>query len=206
MASALDKLIDISGSEISSGALESSSSEDATMLSDCIWRKKNGFYAFNNSLLVRPCTSHSSILSAFDWNQKKVWKETYQFNLSRILFFAENVFGEQYGICGGRIYFLDPETGSVECISDSLEDWANYILSNIDFTTGRLLGQEWQNANRPLMAAERLLPMRPFVLQGSFLIENLVSKRDVEGMRVRAVLSNKIASLPDGADIEFHID
>jgi hypothetical protein len=120
-------------------------------------------------------------------------------------FFAEDVFGGQFAILEEKIVKFDPETGEVSTMATSLEDWAEQILSDIDFQTGYPVARAWQLENRPLRLGERLLPTRPFVLGGEFSVSNLSALNDAAGMEIRAELALKLRDRPDGTAIRYRV-
>jgi len=112
--------------------------------------KKNGFFAYESALLVRPLSSRDSPLGIAEWNEPDLWKDQYEVDLSDHIFFAENIFGEQYSLTSDGIYSFDPELGEVTLIAENLSDWTALILEDADFTTGHSLAKKWQSKNRAL--------------------------------------------------------
>ena len=168
--------------------------------------QRNGFYAFESSLLVRPFQHDYSPLGLLQWNDDDLWKGQYAEDLSDVLFFAEDVFGGQFCIQGEKIFSFDPETGQMDAMSSSIDDWANNLVADYEFRTGYPLAHAWQIENSPLPPGMRLLPKTPFVCGGEYHIGNLYPLNDVEGMRFRAIIANQIRDLPDGAQIIIDTD
>lgn len=166
---------------------------------------KNGFYAFESALLVRPLQHDTPPLGVREWNAPDLWKNQYADNLSDVLFFAEDLFGGQFGLRADGVHAFEPETGALSPISPDLAGWAKEVLSDYDFRTGYPLGHDWQIAHAPLPPGIRLLPKIPFVCGGKYEVENLYSLDDVTGMRFRASIANQIRDLPDGAEITFKV-
>jgi hypothetical protein len=168
--------------------------------------QKNGFYAYESSLLVRPLEHAVAPLGLVEWNSERLWKDKYAEDLPKVLFFAEDIFGCQF--CFRRdsiICTFDPETGAIEEMTSSLTDWAKEILAEYDFRTGYPLAHAWQMENSPLPRGIRLLPKRPFVLGGKFEVENLYSLNEVEGMLFRSSISNQIRNLPEGSQVVIRV-
>lgn len=162
---------------------------------------KNGFYAYESALLVRPLHHHNSPLGLLEWNASTLWKAEYVEDLSNSLFFAEDVFGGQYCIREDKICSFDPESGLFEAISSSLDEWADSLMADYQFRTGYPLAHEWQTKNGLLSPGMRLLPKMPFVCGGKYEVENLYSHSDTKGMLYRATIANQIRDLPDGSEI-----
>ncbi len=166
-----------------------------------VLRQKNGFYAYESALLVRPLANAQPPLGVLAWNAPTLWKQEYTESLADALFFAEDVFSGQFCIHQNRINSFDPETGLFGAMADSLSEWAHEVTANYPIRTGYLLAHEWQTANRPLLAGTRLLPKLPFACGGKYEIDNLHPVSDVKGMQFRASIANHIRDLPDGSRI-----
>ena len=164
--------------------------------------KKNGFYAFESALLIRPTQIHGSPMSLEDWNRHETWIECFD-NIPPIFFFAENIFGEQFGWFDGRILRFDPETSEISDFCETIREWASMILEDYDYLTGYSLAREWQEIHGPLRHGRRLVPYTPFVLGGGFDVSNLKEVDECEAIRIRAGLASKIRDLPDGSKISI---
>lgn len=168
--------------------------------------ERNGFYVFESALHVFPWADSDvggEVVGLQAWNAEKTWREWYSDLLDGIFFFAEDVFGGQFGIRDDRIVLFEPEAGEVEPVADSLEDWACQILSNFSQMTGYPVAHAWQVANGPIPVGKRLLPKLPFILGGSFDEENLIAVDAVKGMRYRGELWQQLRDLPDGAQVKL---
>lgn len=53
-----------------------------------IWSRRNGFYAFDSALLVRPFSSHCVPLGVVEWNDPFAWKKRFEADLSKDIFFC----------------------------------------------------------------------------------------------------------------------
>jgi hypothetical protein len=167
-----------------------------------LFRAKNGFYAYESSLLVRALHSNVQPLGVDEWNEPALWKTEYGIDLSATLFFAEDVFGNQFGLVSpGVVVVFDAETGEIEEMTRSVEDWAAAVIEDSDYRTGFPLAHEWQSRNGPLARGQRLLPKTPFVLGGQYSIDNLYALEDVEGMHFRATIAAQIRGVPDGSNV-----
>lgn len=166
---------------------------------------RNGFWAYESSLLVRPFRHDVVPLGILEWNDKQLWKGEYNVNLERILFFAEDVFGCQYCLSDNKVKVFDPETGELEEIAKSLEEWAGIILKDYQFRTGYPLAHAWQMQNYPLPPGSRLLPNVSFVLGGKYELQNLHIGNDAEGMVFRASIANQIQDVDDGGQIMLEV-
>ena len=166
---------------------------------------KNGFYAFESALLVRPLSHHGKPLGIIEWNAPGLWKSEYERSLDNLLCFAEDVFGGQFALGQDAVIAIDPETGEQEEIARTLEGWADALLRDSSFRTGQPLTHDWQMQHGPLTVGHRLVPKTPFVTGGKFVLENLYSIADVEGMRFRGSIARQVRDVPDGAHVAFEV-
>ncbi len=88
---------------------------------------------------------------------------------------------------------------------DSLAEWAELLLSDWRGFTGFELAHEWQVANRPLAAGERLIPKIPFVIGGKYEVAILYAGQNVAAMRFRGDFARQIAQLPEGTRISLKV-
>jgi len=163
---------------------------------------KNGFYAFESALHVLP-VSRDDWFNEQDlqrWNDSKLWKHAYgeQSNLNGLMLFAEDVIGVQFGFLADQIVRFDPETGEIEEMCSTLDEWAEMVLSDYDTELGYPLAREWQKQNGPLQKGNRLVPIVPLIAkESSFEPSNFYQLEAVKGMLARADLAMQLKSLPD---------
>ncbi|CAN7142846.1 SMI1/KNR4 family protein [Acidovorax sp. LjRoot38] len=171
-----------------------------------ILSKKNGFYAFEEALHVfswDDSISQGQILGLQAWNEKTLWRDWYQGLTEELFFFAEDIFGGQFALKGREVVSFDPESGEIEFLAKSIEDWAAEILLNYPQLTGYPLAHSWQMLNGPIARGKRLLPKIPFILGGKYEVNNLFAVDAVKGMRYRGELWEQLRDLPDGAKVRL---
>jgi hypothetical protein len=162
--------------------------------------------AFESALHLFPLNrGFGKAISLESWNERDLWRGRYGGMADGLLFFAQDTFGGQFAMSAAGIVSFDPETGAVTLIGKDLEDWAAQILADYEQLTGFPLAHAWQVRHGRLAVTDRLLPKRPFVLGGEYTIENLYVLDAVQGMRLRSELARQIATLPDGAEVNFKI-
>lgn len=166
-------------------------------------RARNGFFAFESALHVFHSGQTRTAFSVEDWNRPDLWIADFEGAADGMMFFAEDVFGCQFGLRGGAVVSFDPETGRVKDSAESLEDWAALILDDFEFLTGWPLASEWQKTNRPLRAGERLAPTQPFFLGGEFHVSNLHATDAATAMRLKAAIFRQTRDLPDGVKVRY---
>ena len=161
---------------------------------------RNGFFAFESALLVRPLRSSNNPLGICEWNAFDRWKKSYTAEVNAFCF-AEDIFGIQFCVSDDAICTFDPETGAIDYLCHSIAEWARMVIQDPNLRTGYPLAHAWQLMRGPLRPGERLLPKVPFVLGGKFELENLYSLTDIDGMSFRASIANQIRDLPDGSQV-----
>lgn len=167
---------------------------------------KNGFYAFEASLHVfswDDSMSQGNDLGLQAWNEKALWRDWYRGLTDGLLFFAEDIFGGQFAIRGKEVVSFDPESGDMEVLANSIEDWAAELLLSYPRLTGYPLAHSWQLLNGPISRGKRLLPKIPFILGGKYEVDNLFAVDAVKGMRYRGELWEQLRDLPDGAQVRL---
>lgn len=169
-------------------------------------RLKNGFYAFESALHIFPNGYSSGHMSLFDWNQPLLWREAYGELLpSNILFFAEDAYGNQFGIMGDEVILFFSEFAEIEVLAKTLNEWIELLLTDWRGFTGYELAHKWQIQHKPLAHGERLVPKKPFVLGGKYEVHNLYAGNAIDTMRFRGSLARQLGNLPDGTPINMRI-
>lgn len=168
-----------------------------------ILSERNGLYAFDSALLIRPLGKSEPLHDLFDWNNRNLWSE--YGDMSDLLFFAEDVFGHPFAIDGDRIVTFDLETGEREDFAENFEAFATRIFEEPALHTGWPLAHEWQESHSALPIGVRLAPKRPFVLGGDYVLDNLVPVNEIAGLAARANLAKQLKDLPPGSPITYEI-
>ena len=166
---------------------------------------KNGFYAFEGALHILPAHCDKAAMDFERWNSESLWRCDYGEITNGYIFFAEDIFGEQFAMSHDGIFRFSPETAEYELLAESLEGWAGIILNDYEVETGYELASQWQKQNRPLDLGQRLLPKTPFILGGEYEVSNLYALDAVLGMKLRADIWNQVKNLPDGAKVELKV-
>lgn len=173
-----------------------------------LWQE-NGFFDPVHALHLFPAGSVSLQSGGYDlasWNRGDLWRQEYGPDGQGFLFFAEDVFGEQFAMKKDRIYRFDPETAAATEIAEDLEGWAATLIANYNVETGYPLAYEWQQRHGPLQPWKRLVPIIPFALGGEYKLDNLHAIDAVEGMRFRADIWKQCRHLPAGTKVRLQID
>ncbi len=169
-------------------------------------RHKNGFFAFESALHVLPMGSHPDCLTLEFWNDLETWKGCYGRLIPMpVLFFAQDVYGNQFGITQEGIFLFFSEFAEFEPVAKTLADWGDIFLADWRGFSGYDLAHAWQAQNGMLKEGERLIPKIPFVVGGKYEVANLYKGPIVEAMRFRASLAGQVDAIPDGSSIDLRI-
>jgi hypothetical protein len=167
--------------------------------------RKNGFYSFESALHVFPACRERGVMDLEQWNDPTLWIEHYDDMARGIVFFAEGIFADQFGIRGREIVRFKAETGLSEPVAGSLEEWANLILEDYAYQSGWPFAHDWQEEHGALRCGERLVATIPFVMGGDFKVSNFYALDAVEAMRFHGDLAVQIRDLPDGTKIKLEV-
>jgi hypothetical protein len=209
MTPALGKLIEIGGAPFAPGSKPVGDAlnhlRDIGVSIREVLARKNGFFCFEVALKFFPSTTVESSWGISEWNSPNLWKVHYRGIADNIFCFAEEIFGRQFVVHDEKIAVFESETGDLEIIASSLEEWASKMLLDYNQMTGHALAHEWQSLHGALHPRHRLIAKRPFVLGGEYSIENLASMDSAQMMKSLGNLAFQLHDLPDGTKIEFKI-
>lgn len=202
--SSLEKLLEIASDPLGCQppVFGTNQTEGLAMQLASLLRLRNGFLAFESALHVFPADPAAPD-DLVRWNARETWRDAYGSLADGCLFFAEDIFGEQFCIDGDCIARFNPETGERIHLASSFEGWAELLLREYREETGWPLAHEWQRQHGPLPRGQRLIPSRPFVLQGAYDLENLRAIDAVRGMRHRGALARQLVNVTDGEAISY---
>ncbi|HVT12153.1 MAG TPA: hypothetical protein VHE55_07785 [Fimbriimonadaceae bacterium] len=164
---------------------------------------RDGFYAFESALHVFSSSPALAEPSLAEWNSSDLWRKNYDGLDDALFFFAEDIFGEQFGIGERGVYRFNPETGEKTLLTATVEDWAGLMLREYNVETGYPIAQEWQRLHGRLPVGSRLIPKVFFVLGGEYAVDNLYLLEAAKAMRLRGDLAVQIRDLPDGAKVRI---
>lgn len=180
-----------------------------------LYRTQNGGY-FNGGLLhvLGACRAlrHADLAT---WNQPQLWKATFaDLPLSEYLFFADDPFGNQFGIRLGEatpaVHRFDIQHGEFQEMAPSLADFFNLVLVN-DGTW--LLGadflEQFTESCGEWQVGQHLAQVIPSLLSGSLAAENLRPMDPWVNLYMCGQIVTQVKPLPPGTEVRgftFHPD
>lgn len=210
MRNALERLVSVAGSPLGTaiaGALPDLRAFGLARdlgLGELLARR-NGFFAFEAALRVFPTAPAETSRDLVNWNSDDLWRGNFGVLASGCLFFAEDVFGNQFALTTAGICSFDAETGERAVLGDTIHAWAEAVLADFEFLTGHPIAREWQATHGALRANERLLPITAFALGGEYELDNLRAVDGAKAMRIRGPVAQRLHDAPDGAAVRLGV-
>lgn len=170
---------------------------------DAFLRGRNGLYAFSRALHIFGADPSRPFHDLDARNRPGAWRPAYGAVIEGIWFFAEDVFGNLFGLRNREALFLDPETANLDKVGEGFRGWAEYLVSDLDYATGGGLAKAFADGNGPIAFENRLSPKKPFLLGGEFSVGNLLPLPWEKNLGIKAELYSQTKDLPEGASIEI---
>jgi hypothetical protein len=166
--------------------------------------RMNGFFLFNAGVQVFRVGEEGLGPDMLTWNGDEAWKATYAGLADDVFCFGQDLFGNQFAIVGGEeVVRFDPETAETVSLGASLEEWAHWLLEDPDVNAAASFAYAFQKRNGALEPDQRLIPLRFFVMGGSYDDDNLTVKEAAVAMRIRGPIAQQVQDLPDGATVRL---
>jgi hypothetical protein len=119
----IDKLLSISSQPLAPKPCVSTTFLESRPLGSELFgvlERKNGFYALESALHVFPLSSATG-MGLEEWNADSLWRNGYRDLAEGLLFFAEDVFQDQYCVSADGVLRFYSETGETMFLADSIE-------------------------------------------------------------------------------------
>jgi SMI1/KNR4 family protein SUKH-1 len=167
-------------------------------------KRHDGLVAFDGALRVFGVTGQV-VPDIASWNTPDGWRAAYRELAERLLFFAEDVFGNQFAFAEGRIVRFLAETGEQEFMADSFEEWVRAIIADPDEELSLWLLRSWRTPGNTVQPGEHLCPKVPFVVGGAYEPENLYVLNRAASMDFKGDFASQTKNVPDGGKIRLKI-
>jgi hypothetical protein len=159
----------------------------------------NGFILHEGAVHVRGASlspEWHSIRAA--WKGEHAFYKLYEGVRPSDIPFAQDLFGDQFLIRDNAVLRLLAETGDVELLTDSIEEFFRRLSVDVEHFLNVGLTQA-------LQPGELLLAYPPFVCRESGLAASLKVVRADGVIRFHADFARQIRDVPDGGQVEFRI-
>ncbi|MBK7638390.1 MAG: hypothetical protein IPJ13_32070 [Saprospiraceae bacterium] len=100
-------------------------------------------------------------------------------------------------------YFLNIETGELEYITNGeFDQFVEILLGDINYFTGSTLIQKYSDIDKEMLSqGYRLSPIKPFVLGGEYVNQNLFLNKYIDNLELNSSIALQIYGLPDGQKV-----
>jgi hypothetical protein len=167
--------------------------------------KHNGLTAFDGGLRIFG-TVPQVLPGLQDWNKKDGWRLEYRELIKKnLVFFAEDVFGNQFAFDGARVVYFDVENGRATPFANSFSDWLSIILEDPVDTLQLVRYKNWLKKGERLEPSEHLCPTYPFVVKADPPLHELYRVSSAQDMRYKGHFAYQIKDVPDGAQIKIKV-
>jgi hypothetical protein len=165
----------------------------------------NGLTAFEGGLRIFG-TKPSLLPALQDWNRQESWRSEYRELIENsLVFFAEDVFGNQFAFEGDRVVYFDVENGRATPFANSFSEWLSIILEDPADTLQLMLYKNWLKKGERLEPSEHLCPTYPFIVKAEPPLHELHRVNSIEDMRYKGRFALQIKDVPDGAKIKIKV-
>jgi hypothetical protein len=205
MSSSIEALLATAGGALGpghAGALPDLGGASRTRELDALLQARDGFFAFDDALMVLPVAAPIRRLDLVRLNNGD-WTANYWHRCEGLLFFAADALGDLFALSGDKVVRFASETGLVEPMADGLEGWAARLLADPAGEAGWPFAKTWADAHGPIAESWRLTGKRPFVLDGAFDLDNLEQRALPEILEYRGNLATRLHEAPPGAILKM---
>jgi len=165
--------------------------------------RRNGGYFWGGALHVFGACVEPASHSLVAWNGPAVWRGEYGEVADGLVFFAENGFGDQFGLdASGKVFELDAEQGTVEERADDFDQWLLMAVEATDELLSRPVFAAWVQKHGRLPYGSQLQAFPPFIFAESAEAVELSAVDALENMQFHATLARTIANLPEGSRVK----
>jgi hypothetical protein len=167
-------------------------------------KKTNGGSILNNALNFYGILPNVLELEIFYNNY--LFGKYYGDMFSDVFVFGEDVFGNQFGFLkNNSIAFLNIETACIDNTFQSFNHFVSELSNAIDYYSGFSVVEKWIAKNGAIKPFQRLSPIKPFVIGGSYDIENFHLLEKESLLDYTSFIAKQIKDLPDGASITLNV-
>ena len=165
----------------------------------------NGLTAFDGGLRIFG-TMPGKLPALQEWNEQNSWRSAYkELVKDTLIFFAEDVFGNQFAFDDGNVVYFDAENGRFAPFANSFSEWLSIILEDPVDTLQLMLYKNWLDKGERLEPCEHLCPLYPFIVKANPPLTELYRVMSMEDMLYKGNFAYQIKDLPDGAQIKMRV-
>jgi hypothetical protein len=165
----------------------------------------NGLTAFDGGLRVFGIKP-GKLPTLQEWNEPNGWRSAYkELVKDTLVFFAEDVFGNQFAFDDGNVVYFDVENGRAAPFAKSFSEWLSIILEDPVDTLQLALYKSWRDEGELLEPSEHLCPIYPFIVKADPPLKELYRVKSIEDMMYKGNFAYQIKDVPDGTPIKIRV-
>ncbi len=165
----------------------------------------DGLTAFDGGLRIFG-TNPGLLPTLRDWNKRDGWRSAYKEMVKEnLIFFAEDVFGNQFAFEKEKILYFNVETGRTTSFANSFSEWLSIILEDPVDTLQLILFKNWLDQGERLSPSEHLCPVYPFIVKSDPELKELYRVDGTEDMLYKGSFAYQIKDVPDGTPIKIKV-
>jgi hypothetical protein len=166
-------------------------------------QRRNGGYFFGGALHIFGACTEPVTHSLSAWNSPDLWRSAFGELTGDLVFFAENAFGDQFGLApDGKVFQFLAEATDFEEIADDFDTWLLIAVEAPDELLARPTVAGWVATHGHLPHGSQLQAYPPFMFTEDDAEVQLEAVDAVENMKFHAAIANQIASIPEGARVK----
>lgn len=165
----------------------------------------DGLTAFDGGLRLFG-TKTGELATLREWNERNGWRSAYKELVKEsLIFFAEDVFGNQFAFADGTVVYFDAENGRATPFASSFSEWLSIIIEDPVDTLQLMLYKSWLSKGERLDPSEHLCPIYPFIVKADPPLKELYRVKSAEDMLYKGNFAYQIKNIPDGAQIKMRV-
>jgi len=161
--------------------------------------KFNGGMFFEDALMFYPETG--SKYSLIDLNLYLM--EKFSFLTKETMFFAQDIFGNQFCFKNNQIFLFFIESGELEYVANKFNEFLEILEEEYDYLTGVAVKKEWEDSHVQLKFGERLCPKKPFILGGGYELDNFYNIETYNNLDYNSNIAIQLYGIPDKTKVKI---
>lgn len=167
-------------------------------------QKRNGGYFYGSALHIFGACQEPSFHGLTPWNAPDAWRGPYGVAVEGLVFFAEDAFGDQFGLDDtGKVFVLRAEQGIVEELADDFDQWLLMAVEAPDELLARATFTAWVKTHGHLPHGSQLQAYPPYIFAEDPDAVALEAVDALDNMVFHAALAQTIANLAPGARVKL---
>jgi len=166
-------------------------------------QRRNGGYFWGGALHIFGACAEPASHSLAAWNAPDLWRHAFGDATGDLIFFAENAFGDQFGLdTKGKVFEFRAEPSILEEVADDFDQWLLIAVEAPDELLARTAVAHWISQHGALPHGSQLQAYPPYMFEEDDANVTLEAVDAVENMHFHAAITEQLASIPEGARVK----